>query len=82
MIGAALGRGRRWGAIVLLRLAGVILRGAIALYQRRAISGAELRAALSAARFFERAGAVVALGKKSRLEAATPGKEDKDDHID
>jgi hypothetical protein len=74
--GAALGRGRRWGAILLLRLAGVILRGATALYQRRAISGAELRAVLSAARFFERAGAVVALGTRSKPE---PGRVKKDE---
>lgn len=59
----ALGRGRRWGAIVLLRLASAILRGATALYQRRVISGAELRTALSMARCVERAGARVVLGR-------------------
>ena len=41
-----LGRGRRWGAVVLLRLASAILRGATALYLKRTISSAELRAAL------------------------------------
>ena len=40
-----LGRGRRWGAVVLLRLASAILRGATALYLKRTISSAELRAA-------------------------------------
>ena len=60
------GRGRRWGAIVLFRLASAILRGATALYQRRVISGAELRTALSMARCVERAGARVVLGRMSR----------------
>ena len=59
----AFGRGRRWGAIVLFRLASAILRGATALYQRRKISGAELRTALSMARCVERAGARVVLGR-------------------
>lgn len=62
----ALGRGRRWGAIVLFRLAGAILRGATALYQRRVISGADLRTALSMARCVERAGARVVLGRPSQ----------------
>ncbi|MCC8952628.1 hypothetical protein H8B02_03855 [Bradyrhizobium sp. Pear77] len=62
----ALGRGRRWGAIVLLRLASAILRGASALYQRRVISGADLRTALSMARCVERAGARVVLGSSSQ----------------
>ena len=60
--------GRRWGAILLLRLAGVILRSATAMYQRRIISVAGLRAALAAAGFFERAGALLALGTKSGPE--------------
>jgi len=60
------GRGRRWGAIVLFRLASAILRGATALYQRRKISGAELRTALSMARCVERAGAMVVLGRPSQ----------------
>ncbi|MCC8962353.1 hypothetical protein H8A95_08460 [Bradyrhizobium sp. Pear76] len=62
----ALGRGRRWGAIVLFRLASTILRGATALFQRRMISGAELRTALSMARWVERAGARVVLGRASQ----------------
>ncbi|WWP80301.1 hypothetical protein V5279_02780 [Bradyrhizobium sp. 26S5] len=56
------GRRRRWGAIVLLRLASAILRGATALYQRRVISDAGMRTALSMARCVERAGARVVLG--------------------
>ena len=62
----ALGRGRRWGAIVLFRLASAILRGATALYQRRVISGADLRTALSMAQCVERAGARVVLGRPSQ----------------
>lgn len=61
-----LGRGRRWGAIVLFRLASAILRGATALYQRRVISGADLRTALSMARCVERTGARVVLGRPSQ----------------
>ncbi|MBR1204845.1 MULTISPECIES: hypothetical protein [unclassified Bradyrhizobium] len=61
-----LGRGRRWGAIVLFRLASAILRGATALYRRRVISGADLRTALSMARCVERAGARVVLGSTSQ----------------
>jgi hypothetical protein len=61
-----LNRSRRWGAIVLLRLASAILRGATALYQRRVISGAELRTALSMARCIERAGAKLVLGSTSQ----------------
>ncbi|WP_342725046.1 hypothetical protein AAFG07_39960 [Bradyrhizobium sp. B097] len=61
-----LGRGRRWGAIVLFRLASAILRSATALYQRRVISGADLRTALSMAQCVERAGARVVLGSTSQ----------------
>jgi hypothetical protein len=77
--GARLGPGRRWSAIVLLRLAGAILRGATALYVRRTISAAELRAALSVAKFFERAGALVALGMKSRPKAGITMKDNNND---
>ncbi|UGY19246.1 hypothetical protein [Bradyrhizobium septentrionale] len=60
------GRGRRWGAIVLLRLARAILRGATALYQRRVISDAGLRSALSMVRCVEWAGGRVLLGRASQ----------------
>ncbi|KJC47786.1 hypothetical protein UP09_09290 [Bradyrhizobium sp. LTSP885] len=75
-------RGRRSGAILLLRLACVILRSATALYQRRIISGTELRAALAAAGFFERAGAAVALGTKSGPEPERAKKDDDGDRIE
>ncbi|MGY4574365.1 hypothetical protein GPL21_08385 [Bradyrhizobium pachyrhizi] len=59
-------RGRRWSAIVLLRLASAILRGAAALHRKRTISNAGLRTALSIARCVERAGARVVLGRASQ----------------
>lgn len=62
----ALSRSRRWGAIMLFKLASAILRGAAALHQRRVISGAGLRTALSMARCVERAGARVVLGRTSQ----------------
>ncbi|PDT78132.1 hypothetical protein [Bradyrhizobium sp. C9] len=71
-----LGRGRRWGAIVLFRLAGAILRGATALYQRRVISGADLRTALSVARCVERTGARVVLGRPSQPAFIETGDDD------
>ncbi|WP_050426454.1 hypothetical protein [Bradyrhizobium tropiciagri] len=60
-----LGRGQRWGAIVLFRLASAILRGASALHRRRMISGAGLRTALSMVRCAEKAGARIVLGSTS-----------------
>ncbi|QIG95706.1 hypothetical protein [Bradyrhizobium sp. 6(2017)] len=51
---------------MLLRLASAILRGATALYQRRVISDAGMRTALSMARCVERAGARVVLGRASQ----------------
>ncbi|NEU97160.1 hypothetical protein [Bradyrhizobium uaiense] len=51
---------------MLFRLASAILRGATALFQRRMISGAELRTALSIARWVEWAGARVVLGRASQ----------------
>ncbi|MGL3212590.1 hypothetical protein [Bradyrhizobium sp. BR 1433] len=62
----ALSRGRRWSAIVLLRLASAILRGAATLHRKRTISNAGLRTALSMARCVERAGARVVLGRASQ----------------
>jgi len=61
-----LGRGQRWGALALFRLASAVLRGATALHQRRMMTGAGLRAALSMARCVQRAGARVVLGRASR----------------
>lgn len=77
-----LGRGRRWGAVVLLRLASAILRGATALYMKRTISSAELRAALSVARTFERAGALIALGRRPRPEFTSTRKAKDHDGIE
>ncbi|MFB9263240.1 hypothetical protein ACFFWD_08660 [Bradyrhizobium erythrophlei] len=82
MTGSAPGTCRRWGAIVLLRLAGAVLRGATALYLRRAIPTASLRAALSAASWLGRAGAVVVLGTRSRPKSGPAMKEDQDDRIE
>lgn len=76
------GRIRRWGAIMLLRMASAILRSATALYLKRTISGAELRAALSVARSFERAGASIVLGRWSRPEFTTTMKAKDDDGIE
>ncbi len=73
------GWGRRWGAIVLFRLAGAILRGATALHLRRAIPTASLRAALSAASWLQRAGAVVALGARSRQTSKSTNRDNHDD---
>jgi hypothetical protein len=80
--GRSLGLGRRWGAIVLFRLAGAMLRNATALYQRRTISSAELRAALAAATLFERAGAAIALGRQSRRDPDRAKKDEDRDEID
>ncbi|WP_194457129.1 hypothetical protein [Bradyrhizobium sp. CCBAU 53421] len=61
---------------MLFRLASAILRGATALYQRRVISGAGLRTALSMARCVERAGARVVLGRASQPAFITTRDED------
>ncbi|WP_143202017.1 hypothetical protein [Bradyrhizobium sp. NAS96.2] len=50
----------------MFRLASAILRGATALHQRRMISGAGLRTALSTVRCVEGAGARIVLGSKSQ----------------
>ena len=78
----ALGNGRRWGAIAFLRVASAIMRGAMKLYRRRTISAAELHAALSAARFLERAGALLAMGRQRAPEQQLSGKEEANDRID
>jgi hypothetical protein len=80
--GAALGNGRRWGAIAFLRLASAIMRGATKLYRRRTIAAAELHAALSAVRLLECAGALLALGRRRGPEQQLSGKEKANDCID
>jgi len=76
------GRFRRWGAIMLLRVAGAVLRSATELYLKRTISGAELRTALSMARSLERAGASIVLGRRSRPEFTSTMKAKDDDGMD
>jgi len=53
---AAVRRGRRRVAVIFLKLASSILRAAIALHARRAISDAALRTALSTVSRLERGG--------------------------
>jgi hypothetical protein len=77
-----LGAGRRWGAVVVLRFASLILRAAMKLYQRRAISLPSLRIALSAIRSLERAGALLALGRRRQPDQSTPNQEEFHDRVD
>ena len=60
---AAAGYGRRRVAVSFLKLASHILRAAIALHERRAISAAVLRSALSMVLRLERAGGLLVLGR-------------------
>ena len=66
MIRAAVEGARRWGAIGLFRLANSILRYAMMLHRQRRISRSDLRTVLSATRVLERAGALLALGRRWR----------------
>src|ERR1700682_3741087 len=66
VIRAAVEGARRWGAIGLFRLASSILRYAMMLHRQRRISRSDLRTALSATRMLERAGALLALGRRWR----------------
>jgi hypothetical protein len=66
VIRAAVEGARRWGAIGLFRLASSILRYAMMLHRQRRISCSDLRVALSATRMLERAGALLALGRRWR----------------
>jgi len=72
---ANIGHRRRWIALVNLRLASAILRGATALYGRGAIPGRIMRAALSTARFFELAGGWLALGRRPKAGREVTGRE-------
>ena len=60
---AAACNGRRRIAVIFLKLASRILRAAIALHERRAISAAVLRTALSMVWRLERAGGRLVLGR-------------------
>jgi hypothetical protein len=66
VIRAAVEGARRWVAIGLFRLASSILRYAMMLHRQRRISRSDLRTALSATRMLERAGALLALGRRWR----------------
>ncbi|HEY6259496.1 MAG TPA: hypothetical protein VIY51_27265 [Xanthobacteraceae bacterium] len=61
---SAFDQARRWAALGLLRLASLVLRKSLDLYQTRNISRVDLRIALSAARLLERSGGVLLLGLK------------------
>ena len=79
---AALGSLRRCGAIVLFRIASAIMRIATKLYRRRTISAAQLRAALTAARLLERAGALLVMGRRRRMDRQLFEKEGDNDRTD
>jgi hypothetical protein len=64
---AAFGLGHRLGAIIVLRLARLVLRASVALYQRRAIPRSALRAGLSITQALERVGALLALGRRTKV---------------
>jgi hypothetical protein len=53
---------RRWGALVLFRLASTLLRRATDLFQRGRIARFDLRVALATARLLERCAGVMLLG--------------------
>src|ERR1700736_2829800 len=66
LIRASIANARRWGAIGVFRLASSILRCAMILHRRRRISRRGLQNILSATRLLERAGALLALGRRRR----------------
>jgi hypothetical protein len=59
---SAFDNARRWGALVLLRLARGILSGATDLFRRGRIARAGLRIALAIARFLQRCAGLLLLG--------------------
>jgi hypothetical protein len=59
---SALDNARRWGALVLLRLASGVLRRAADLFRRGRIAHAGLRVALAIARFLQRCAGLLLLG--------------------
>lgn len=73
--------GRRVGAIAAFRLASLLLRGGMALYQRRTISRPVLWAMLSAAQALERTGVFLAFGRRASWQPPM-SKCDKNDRID
>src|ERR1700724_1577583 len=66
LITASIANARRWGAIGVFRLASSILRCAMILHRQRRISRRGLQNVLSATRLLQRAGALMALGRRRR----------------
>jgi hypothetical protein len=77
-----LGRGRRAGAIAAFGLASLVLRGGTTLYQRRAISRSVLRAMLSTSQALERAGVLLAFGRRRANRQLPTSNGDNNDRID
>ncbi len=78
----SLGPGRRVAALVALKLARLVLRGGTALYRHRAISRSVLRAVLSASQALERAGALLAFGRRRNRWQLSFNKEQENDRLD
>ena len=72
----ALKSGRRVAALIALKLASALLRGGTTLYRRGAIPRPLLRAVLSASKALERAGALVAFGRKNKWRRSLNQKEE------
>ena len=81
MKATTLGLGRRVGAIMALRLARLILRGCMALYQRHAIPRSVLRAGLAITKCLERVGTLFALGRRKQAQPLSD-KEEANDRVD
>lgn len=77
-----LGRCRRAGAIAAFRLASLVLRGGTTLYQSRTIPRPVLRAVLSASHALERAGVLLAFGRRRAGRQLPTSKCDNNDRID
>jgi hypothetical protein len=60
----------------------MVLRGSAALYQRRVMPRSVLRAALSATRALEQAGALFALGRRRGTGQPSLNKEEANDRFD
>ena len=80
-LGLGLGLGRRVGAIMALRLARLVLRGSVALYQCRAIPRSALRVGLAVTKALEQAGALLVLGRRKQAQPLS-NKEDSNDRVD
>jgi hypothetical protein len=76
------GPGRRAGALMALKLASFVLRGGTTLYQHRAISRSVLRVVLSASQALERAGVLLALGRRISNGQPTTRKDENNGRAD